>query len=79
MVYTTIQISKATREKLSRLKTNGRETYDDLLNSLLGLIPSGDDEGEYSEEFKASLLRSLEDIKLGRTYSLDEAKKMLGV
>lgn len=78
MSYTTIQISPETREKLSRLKTN-RETYDELLESLLELVPAKDDEGEYTEEFKASLLRSLRDIKQGKVYSMQEIKKMLGI
>jgi len=71
MAYTTIQITKETRKKLARLKTSLRSTYDELLNSLLDLVPHGDDEGEYTEDFKASLLRSLSDIKHGRVYMYD--------
>lgn len=36
-----------------------------------------DDEGEYTEEFKQSLKKSLSDFKNKRVYSMDEAKKML--
>ena len=79
MSYTTIQIRDETRQKLSKLKADSRETYDHILNALLGLIPFGDDEGEYTDEFKASLLRALRDIKLGRTYSIDEIRNRLGV
>jgi hypothetical protein len=46
---------------------------------LIDLIPTGDDEGEYTDEFKASLLRSLADIKHGRTHSVDDVKKQLGI
>lgn len=43
-------------------------------DNLLGLIPSGDDEGEYTDEFRASLLRGLIDIKHGRIFSGKEVK-----
>ena len=79
MVYTSIQIAPETRERLAKLKSNERETYDELLNALIDLVPSGDDEGEYSDEFKASLLRSLVDIRHGRVHSMDEVKKQLGI
>jgi hypothetical protein len=78
MGYTTIQISKETRERIAQLRI-GRETYDDLLNALLDLIPSGDDEGAYTPEFRASLLRGLLDIRSGRTFSLSQAKNILGI
>ena len=79
MTYTSIQISADTRERLAGLKTSERETYDELLRALMDLIPSGDDEGAYTDEFKASLLRSLIDIKHGRTYSTEEVKRQLGI
>lgn len=79
MTYTTIQITEETRLKLARLKTYVRGTYDEVLNALIELVPSSDDEGEYSEEFKASLLRSLADIKHGRHYSSEEARRKLGL
>jgi hypothetical protein len=79
MAYTTIQITTATREKLASLKGAFRGTYDDLLTSLLNLVPTKDDEGEYSDEFRASMLRGLSDIKAGRVYTLEEAKKFLGI
>ncbi len=79
MTYTSIQISSETREMLSKLKTSKRETYDELLKALIDLIPSKDDEGEYTDEFRSSLLRSLSDIKHGRTHSMEEVKKQLGI
>ena len=45
MAYTTIQIDVATREKLAAMRSYERETYDELLNTLMELVPSGDDEG----------------------------------
>ena len=79
MKYTSIQISVQTREKLSDLKSYERETYDELLSSLIDLIPKGDDEGEYTDEFRASLLRSLSDIKHGKVYSVEDVKRQLGI
>ena len=79
MSYTTIQIEEKTRNRLAELKTSERETYDQLLNILLDIMPSGDDEGKYTPSFRTSLLRALLDIKQGRTYSTEEVKKQLGV
>ena len=79
MDYTTIQISKATREKLSRLKPYRRATYDETIEALISLIPEGDEEGNYTEEFRTSLLRGLLDIRAGRTYSSSEVRERLGL
>lgn len=79
MSHTTIQITEETRERLAKLKTYVRGTYDEVLNTLLDLVPSGDEEGEYTEEFKASLLRSLADIKHGRVHSIADVRKKLGI
>ncbi|MCP4646387.1 MAG: hypothetical protein GY852_01460 [bacterium] len=77
--YTSIQLSPETKKRLAKMKTGTKETYDELINTLLDLVPSGDDEGKYSEEFKASLLRSLSDMKHGRVYSLKEVEAALGL
>ena len=79
MAYTTIQIDVATRERLAGMRSYGRETYDELLNTLLELVPSGDDEGKYTPEFRASLVRGLSDIRNGRTHSSGEVRKILGL
>ncbi len=34
-------------------------------------MPTGDEEGKYSEEFRKSLLRSARDIKEGKTQRLE--------
>lgn len=79
MTYTTIQINVNTRKRINNLKDTLRQTYDEILNSLLDLVPSGDDEGKYTDEFKASILRGLIDIKHGRTRSVEEVKQTLGI
>lgn len=79
MDYTTIQIGRTTREKLNSLRTYKRMTYDELLNALMSLIPDGDEEGTFSENFRASLLGGHLDVKEGKTYSTEEVKKHLGI
>ncbi|MCL5238921.1 MAG: hypothetical protein M1286_00390 [Candidatus Marsarchaeota archaeon] len=79
MSYTTIQINKLTREKLNGLKAFKGTTYDEIINALMSLIPEGDDEGHYTKEFRASLLRGLLDIRSGKTFTTAELKKQLGV
>ncbi len=78
-MYTTIQINKVTREKLNKLRMYKRATYDEIIGALTDLIPEGDEEGKYTAEFRASLLRGLLDIKHGRTYTAEEVKKRIGV
>ena len=53
-------------------------TYDELLNALMSLVPKGDEEGMYSEEFRASLLRSLLNVKDKKMHSSEEVMKKLG-
>jgi len=76
--YTSIQISPKTRESLASLKEK-RETYDDLINKFLELIPKGDDEGKYTDEFRISLLNARLDLKHNRTISHAQVKKSLGL
>jgi hypothetical protein len=76
--YTTIQIATDIREKLSGLKS-GRETYTDLLRKLISLIPEGDDEGVFTNEFKMGLLNARLDVLHGRAISHEDLKKRLGL
>lgn len=79
MNYTTIQIDKGTRARLTRMRLYPRQTYDELLNGLLDLVPRGDEEGEYTDAFRSSLLRGLLDIRAGRTRSSAQVRKRLGI
>jgi hypothetical protein len=78
MDYTPVQISRSTREKLNGLRAHKRMTYDELLNALMSLIPEGDEEGVYSEDFGASLLGSFLEVKEKKIYTTDEVKKIIG-
>lgn len=76
---TTIQLSEETRANLARFKSSPRETYDDVLRKLMALVPTGDDEGEYTDAFRASLMEARLDILAGRTAALSDVKKRLGL
>ena len=76
---TTIQLSPETRNKLARLKSTSRETYDEVLNKLLALVPEGDEEGLYTQSFRVVLLRARLDLKEGRLVDHERVKKRLGV
>ncbi|MEA3200331.1 MAG: hypothetical protein QOE90_1759 [Thermoplasmata archaeon] len=79
MGTTSIQIDSKTRAKLARLKAGPRETYDEVLNKLMSLIPEGDEEGKFTDEFRLGLLEAKLDVKAGRTISQDEMKRRLGL
>jgi hypothetical protein len=76
---TTIQVSGRTRDRLARLKAGPRETYDELINKLLALVPEGDEEGTYTESFRVGLLNARLDIKEGRVLGHEEVKRRLGL
>jgi hypothetical protein len=78
-MITTIQVTPATRERLAALKSSPRETYDELLNKLLTLIPRGDDEGAYSDAFRMGLLNARLDIRSGRLTEHEQVRKRLGL
>jgi hypothetical protein len=78
-VLTTIRVAPATRDRLSALKSTPRETYDELLNKLLSLVPSGDDEGRYKDAFQTGLLSAHLDIRAGRLTDHDQVKRRLGL
>jgi len=79
MGYTSIQINSETKKKLASLKSSKRETYDEILNKLMNLIPQGDEEGEYTDEFRFSLLNAKLDVKQNRVISHEQLKQKLGV
>ena len=78
-MITTIQLSPSTRQKLAALKAGPRETYDELLNRLIALVPEGDDEGLYTDSFRVGLLAARLDIRAGRVTDHQLVKKRLGL
>ncbi|MGV8130981.1 MAG: DUF7557 family protein [Candidatus Pacearchaeota archaeon] len=75
MEKTTIQISNRTLERLKMLKVVEKQSYDDILNSLI------DNQDEYSlsadeiDEIKIGL----DDIKAGRVKSIEQVARELGI
>ncbi len=76
---TTIQLRAETRERLARLKASPRETYEDVLNRLLSLVPEGDEEGLYTQAFRVGLLDARLDVREGRLVDHDRVKRRLGL
>lgn len=76
---TTIQVPKTLKVKLDSLKLYPRESYAEVIEMLLSFVPTGDEEGEYTDEFRLSILRGRMDILHGRTVSHAELKKRLGL
>ena len=74
-MVTTIQVKDATLDRLKTRKEYARESYDELLNKLL----DQSDEGELSTAAIDSIKRGLDDIKRGRTSSLEKVAKEFGV
>jgi hypothetical protein len=78
-MYTTVRVAESTRAKIESLKEYRRESIDDVLNKLLALVPEGDSEGKYADEFRAGLLEALAESKAGKTVPLEKVKKELGL
>jgi hypothetical protein len=76
---TTIQLRAETRERLARLKARPRETYDEVLDRLLALVPEGDDEGVYTQAFRVGLLDAMLDVREGRLVDHAQVKRRLGL
>lgn len=79
MAYTSIQIFPETRKKIAKLKTSERETYDEVLNKLMDLVPARDEEGEYTDAFRVGLLNAKRDLRTGNIVSHEQLKKRLGM
>ncbi len=79
MPITTIRVTSETRKKLVKLKSSSRQTYDDLINRLLALVPEGDEEGRYTKAFRLGLLRARLDVKEGSVILHEELKRRLGL
>lgn len=70
---TTVQISKELLERLKMMKIHNKESYEDIIWDLI------EDRMEFSEETKKNIIQSEKEIKEGKTISLEEVKKELGM
>ena len=68
---TTIQVSTKLLEKLKQRKIYDKESYEEIIWDLL------EDSMELSEETKKHIEKSKEEIKEGKTVTLEEVKKKL--
>jgi predicted CopG family antitoxin len=74
MSQTTVWVSRETKERLAGMKRYPRETFEDVIKRLMN---SAEDEEPLSDEAIRGIEESLEDIKAGRLYTLDEARAEL--
>jgi len=70
---TTIQISKDLLEKLKQMKIHEKESYENLIWDLI------EDRMEFSEQTKRNIKQSEKEIREGKTHTLEEIKKGLGM
>lgn len=75
----TIPVREETRKKLARLRAVSQESYDEVLNRLLALVPEGDDEGLYTQTFRGGLLTARHDVRERRVNDHKEVKRRLGL
>jgi len=69
MTSTTIKINTVLKDRLNTLKIHPRESYNEVIERLVAMAV---DEETLSEETIRDLERSLEDLKAGRVYTLEE-------
>tara|TARA_Y100000310_G_scaffold288828_1_gene314825 strand:- start:1033 stop:1251 length:219 start_codon:yes stop_codon:yes gene_type:complete len=70
---TTIQISRELVDKLRNMKLHDKESYEDLIWDLI------EDRMEFSEQTKKNIMQAEKEIKAGKTKSLEQIKKELGM
>lgn len=70
---TTIQISKDLKKELEKNKVYDRETYEEVIWNLM------EDRKELSEQAKRDILEARREIEQGRTHTLKDVKKELGL
>jgi len=75
MQKTTIQINRETLERLKALRRYERESYEEVLNNLI----DEREEETLSDGEIEELQEALEEVKQGKTYSIEEVAKELGV
>ena len=72
-MVTTIQVSEKLQEKLQKRKLYNSESYEDVIWDLL------EDSMELSEETKKNILQSEKEMKEGKTKTIEQIRKELGL
>jgi len=75
-MVTTIQLDEKTKEELEKMKLFPRETYNEVI---IRLVMTSQEETELSEETIKNIEKALDDVKKGRLYSTEGARKELGI
>lgn len=70
---TSIQISEKLQKELVKRKTFDKETYEEVIWDLV------EDSQELSEQTKKEIAQARAEIKAGRTHTLADVKKELGL
>jgi len=70
---TTIQISEKLQTKLKKRKMYDNESYEDIIWDLL------EDSMELSEQTKKNIFKSEKDIREGKTKTIEQIRKELGL
>ncbi len=70
---TTIQVSKNLINILKAMKMHQKESYEEIIWDLV------EDRAEFSEETKKNITQSEQEIKEGKTTSIEEIKKQMGL
>lgn len=70
---TTVQVSSELLNKLRMMKIHVKESYEDIIWDLI------EDRMEFSEETKKNIAQSEKEYKEGKTITLEEVKKELGI
>ena len=70
---TTIQVSNELLNKLQMMKVHAKESYEELIWDLI------EDRMEFSEETKKNIAQSEKEYLEGKTITLEEVKKELGI
>lgn len=74
-MQTTIQVKDKTLKRLKFFKEYSKESYDEIINKLIGIA----EEGELTDLAVQRIRSGLEDIKAGRVVSLESYAKKRGI
>lgn len=75
MEKTTVQLNKQTLERIKLFKKHERESYEEVLNSLMDEV----EQESLSEEEIKDIQEALEEVKQGKTKTIEEVAKELGI
>jgi len=71
---TTVQVSPETKKRLDGMKRYPRETFDDVIRRL---IDTAEDDEPLSDAAIRAIEESLNDLKAGRVYTLEQVRAEL--